>query len=171
MSSAEFSRRSRAGLVCSKKISISYLIILLFLVSAVNVCASDLIKPLLASAAPQTLDMAPSRPLSQPGTSGPQFGGGMDAVPLSSNMLRAWLPVIPNLQFGFNYLFGRNLSQTWWSADYVLPISITTADMVFAEAHANSANSASTGNFPFLNNFWKQGPADLQNRIDLSCGF
>ncbi len=170
MSSAEFSRRSRAGLVCSKKISISYLIILLFLVSAVNVCASDLIKPLLASAAPQTLDMAPSRPLSQPGTSGPQFGGGMDAVPLSSNMLRAWLPVIPNLQFGFNYLFGRNLSQTWWSADYVLPISITTADMVFAEAHANSANSASTGNFPFLNNFWKQGPAGLQNRIDLSLG-
>ncbi len=85
-------------------------------------------------------------------------------------MLRNWLPVIPNLQFGFNYLFGRNLSQTWWSADYVLPVSLTSSDIVFGEAHVDSASSASTGGFPFLNNFWQQGPAGLQNRIDLSFG-
>ncbi|MFA6223003.1 MAG: hypothetical protein WC647_11885 [Desulfomonilaceae bacterium] len=116
------------------------------------------------------VDLSPSKPTSLPGTSGPQFGGGVEAVPISSALVRNWLPVIPNLQFGFNYLFGRNLSQTWWSADYVLPVSLTSSDIVFGEAHVDSASSASTGGFPFLNNFWQQGPAGLQNRIDLSFG-
>jgi hypothetical protein len=116
------------------------------------------------------VDLSPSRPTSLPGTSGPQYGGGVEAVPISSALVRNWLPVIPNLQFGFNYLFGRNLSQTWWSADYVLPVSLTSSDIVFGEAHVDSASSASTGGFPFLNNFWQQGPAGLQNRIDLSFG-
>jgi hypothetical protein len=80
------------------------------------------------------------------------------------------MPTIPNLQFGFNYLFGRNLTQSWWSADYVLPMSLTRSDLVFGEAHVDSSNSASTGGFPFLNNLWQQGPAGLQNRIDLSFG-
>ncbi|MDR3605072.1 MAG: hypothetical protein P4L38_10615, partial [Syntrophaceae bacterium] len=57
-------------------------------------------------------DLAPSKPYSSPGTSGPQFGGSSDLVPFSSEMVRNWLPIIPNLQFGFNYLFGRNLSQS-----------------------------------------------------------
>ena len=115
-------------------------------------------------------DLAPSKPYAAPGTSGPQFGGSSDLVPFSSEMVRNWLPIIPNLQFGFNYLFGRNLSQSWWTADYVLPLSLTRSDIVFGEAHVDSANSASTGGFPFLNNFWQQGPAGLQNRIDLSFG-
>ncbi len=115
-------------------------------------------------------DLAASRPYSPPGSSGPQFGGSSETVPFSSEMVRNWLPIIPNLQFGFNYLFGRNLSQSWWSADYVLPLNLTRSDIVFGEAHVDSANSASTGGFPFLNNFWQQGPAGLQNRIDLSFG-
>ena len=102
-------------------------------------------------------DLAPSKPYSPPGSSGPQFGGSSETVPFSSEMVKNWLPIIPNLQFGFNYLFGRNLSQSWWSADYVLPVSLTRSDIVFGEAHLDSANSASTGDFPFLNNFWQQG--------------
>lgn len=94
-------------------------------------------------------DLAPSKPYAPPGTSGPQFGGSSDLVPFSSEMVRNWLPIIPNLQFGFNYLFGRNLSQSWWSADYLLPLNLTRSDIVFGEAHVDSANSASTGGFPF----------------------
>jgi hypothetical protein len=116
------------------------------------------------------VDLAPSRPYSQPGTAGPQYGGGSETVPFSSEWVRDWMPTIPNLQFGFNYLFGRNLRQTWWSADYVLPVSLTRNDILFGEAHADSSSSSSTGGFPFLNNFWQQGPAGLQNRIDLSFG-
>lgn len=170
MSSAEFSRRSRAGLVCSKKISVSYLIILLFLVSAVNVCASDLIKPLLASAAPQTLDMAPSRPLSQPGTSGPQFGGGSNVIPLSSDWVRDYLPQIPNLELGFLYTFGSNIRQTRWVADYVKPFEITRDNFIFAEAHAEYLNYQTTITLPFLDNFWNQGPPGAASRTDLSIG-
>ena len=118
----------------------------------------------------QSLDLAPSKPLSQPGFSGPQFVSGSEYIPLSSGMLNNWLPLIPNLQFGFNYLFGRNLRQSWWSADYVLPVSITKSDILFGEAHVDSASSSSTGGFPFLNNFWQQGSAGIQNRIDLSVG-
>jgi hypothetical protein len=80
------------------------------------------------------------------------------------------MPTIPNLQFGFNYLFGRNLRQTWWSVDYLLPVFITRNDILFGEAHADSSSSTSTGGFPFLNNFWKQGSAGGQDRIDLSFG-
>ncbi len=40
---------------------------------------------------------------------------------------------------------------------------LTRNDIVFGEAHVDSASSASKGGFPFLNNFWQQGPAGLQN--------
>ena len=116
------------------------------------------------------VDLAPSRPYSQPGTAGPQYGGGSETVPFSSDWVRNWMPTIPNLQFGFNYLFGKNLRQTWWSADYVLPVFITRNDILFGEAHADSSSSTSTGGFPFLNNFWQQGSAGPQNRTDLSFG-
>ena len=116
------------------------------------------------------VDLAPSRPYSRPGTAGPQYGGGSETVPFSSEWVRDWMPTIPNLQFGFNYLFGRNLRQTWWSVDYLLPVFITRNDILFGEAHADSSSSTSTGGFPFLNNFWQQGSAGPQNRIDLSFG-
>ena len=132
--------------------------------------AENLIRPIMPSLETQGFDLSPSTPLRQPGLSGPNFGGGSEYIPLSSGMLKNWLPVVPNLQFGFNYLFGRNLRQSWWSADYVLPVSITTSDIIFGEAHVDSANSSSTGGFPFLNNFWQQGSAGIQNRIDLSVG-
>ncbi len=170
MNSAVIASKNYSGLLCLKIALILLTITLLnqFHLSTGN--ANDLIKPILSSARPQALDLAPSRPLALPGASGPQFGGGSESIPFSSEMVKNLLPVIPNLQFGFNYLFGRNLSQSWWSADYLLPLTLSTSDIVFAEAHLDSSNSASTGGFPFLNNFWKQGPAGLQNRIDLSVG-
>ncbi len=161
------------GVVCQRlsNLLVYGLVLLTAFLSCGLVFAQDLntASPRLQSVA-LPADLAPSKPYLQPGSSGPRYGGGSETVPFSSEMLRNWLPVIPNLQFGFNYLFGRNLSQTWWSADYVLPVSLTSSDIVFGEAHVDSASSASTGGFPFLNNFWQQGPAGLQNRIDLSFG-
>jgi hypothetical protein len=161
------------GAICQRlsNLLVYGLVLLTVILSCGLTAAQDLnpATPRLQSVA-LPADLAPSKPYLQPGSSGPRYGGGSETVPFSSEMLRNWLPVIPNLQFGFNYLFGRNLSQTWWSADYVLPVSLTSSDIVFGEAHVDSASSASTGGFPFLNNFWQQGPAGLQNRIDLSFG-
>lgn len=163
-------RRNLRGLFYHKVLLIAVVIVLVIHCGLNASYAENLIRPILPSLENQFFDVSPSRPLSQPGSSGPQFGGGSEGIPFSSGMLKNWLPVVPNLQFGFNYLFGRNLRQSWWSADYVLPISITTSDIIFGEAHVDSANSSSTGGFPFLNNFWQQGSAGIQNRIDVSVG-
>ena len=147
------------------------ILMLLLVVFFSNTSVAQTVQPAYTQRTPAfPVDLAPSRPYSQPGTAGPQYGGGSETVPFSSDLLRNWMPTIPNLQFGFNYLFGRNLTQSWWSADNVLPMSLTRSDLVFGEAHVDSSNSASTGGFPFLNNLWQQGPAGLQNRIDLSFG-
>lgn len=163
-------RRNLRGLFFLRVLLIAVLIVLVIHCGLNASYAENLIRPILPSLENQVFDVSPSRPLGQPGSSGPQFVGGSENIPFSSGMLKNWLPVIPNLQFGFNYLFGRNLRQSWWSADYVLPISITTSDIIFGEAHVDSANSSSTGGFPFLNNFWQQGSAGIQNRIDVSFG-
>ncbi|MGC8657444.1 MAG: hypothetical protein ACP5U1_00045 [Desulfomonilaceae bacterium] len=138
--------------------------------STASVCAQTDEPAAATFKSPSVTDSGASRPYLLPGTSDPQFGGSSETIPFSSGMIRNWLPIIPNLQFGFNYLFGRNLTQSWWTADYVLPVNLTSSDIVFGEAHLDSANSASTGGFPFLNNFWQQGQVGLQNRIDLSLG-
>ena len=163
-------RRNLRGLFFLRVLLIAVFIVVIINYGLNSSHAENLIRPILPSQENQFFDVSPSRPLGQPGSSGPQFVGGSENIPFSSGMLKNWLPVIPNLQFGFNYLFGRNLRQSWWSADYVLPISITTSDIIFGEAHVDSANSSSTGGFPFLNNFWQQGSAGIQNRIDVSFG-
>ncbi len=170
MNSCASHRRTHIGVVWPKGLFLGFIILLLIHSSFNESSGQTLIRPFMSSDKPLGTDLAASKPLSLPGTSGPQFGGGSDNAALSSDWLRNWMPTIPNLQFSFNYLFGRNLRQSWWSADYTLPITLTTADMVFGEAHVNSANSSSTGGFPFLNNFWQQGSAGIQNRIDLSLG-
>ncbi|MCX5873088.1 MAG: hypothetical protein NTY51_07625, partial [Deltaproteobacteria bacterium] len=131
-----------------RSILICGFVLLTFLFSSVPSLAQGVNPVYRQSQSVVPVDLAPSKPHSLPGTSGPQFGGGSDTIPFSSEWVRDWLPTIPNLRFGFNYLFGKNLRQSWWSADYVLPVSLTRNDIVFGEAHADSASSSSTGGFP-----------------------
>jgi hypothetical protein len=96
---------------------------------------------------------------------------GSDTVPLSSGLFGAFLPRIPNLEFGFVYAIGPNLRAGRGTIDYVLPISPGNQSVVFGEAHAE------------FQDFWKSqkvssttGPGFVafttpaNNRTDLSFG-
>ena len=81
------------------------------------------------------LDLAPSNPLGLPGSSAPGAGGS-GSLYLSEGMLRGILPLIPNLQFGYLYDFGNNrVSSGRFTADYLLPFSLSRDSMIFGEAH------------------------------------
>ena len=79
-----------------------------------------------------------------PGLSDPSYDygypGGNDGIPVSSGMLAPLLPKIPNLQLGFLYYFGKNVRAGRFTADYVLPYSLSTDSVVFGEAHAEGWN-------------------------------
>jgi len=111
----------------------------------------------------------PSNPLGLPGSSytGPR---GEDNVSLSSGLFRDLFPKIPNLEFGFNYIFGSNLRQSRWSIDYLLPMGFGPDATLFAEAHGESVISKSSTWVPFLNNFWQLTAPGDQSRLDLSFG-
>jgi hypothetical protein len=111
----------------------------------------------------------PSNPLGLPGSSyaGPR---GEDNVSLSSGLFRDLFPKIPNLEFGFNYMFGSNLRQSRWSIDYLLPMGFGPDATLFAEAHGESVISKSSTWVPFLNNFWQLTAPGDQSRLDLSFG-
>ena len=52
-------------------------------------------------------------------------------------MLKGILPLIPNLQFGYLYNFGNNrVNSGRFTADYLLPLSLSPCSVVFGEAHA-----------------------------------
>ena len=111
----------------------------------------------------------PSNPLGLPGSSyaGPR---GEDNVSLSSGLFRDLFPKIPNLEFGFNYMFGSNLRQSRWSIDYLIPMGFGPDATLFAEAHGESVISKSSTWVPFLNNFWQLTAPGDQSRLDLSFG-
>lgn len=153
-----------------EKILLSLVLVLLVSFASKDLFAQQLIKPRLSSENQQGFDLSPSRPLAQPGTSGPQFGGGSSIVPFSSDWIRDQLPQIPNLEFAFLYTFGSNLRQTRWIVDYVKPFEIFNNNYVFAELHAEYLNYKSTIAVPFLDNFWSQGPPGSASRTDLSIG-
>lgn len=95
---------------------------------------------------------------------------GSQPIAVSDSWLGNWKPRIPNLEFGFSYLFGNNLRQSRWIADYLYPVTILGDDALFGEIHAESLNSDSRVPVPFLNNFWNQTPPGAINRSDLSVG-
>ena len=81
------------------------------------------------------LDLAPSNPLGLPGSFGPP--SGPQSLYVSDSMLRALMPLIPNLQFGYLYDFGNNRVSTGrFTADYLLPFSLSAYSEVFGEAHS-----------------------------------
>ncbi len=81
------------------------------------------------------LNLAPSNPLGLLGSS--SLGAGSSGpLYLSEGMLRGILPLIPNLQFGYLYDFGNNrVSSGRFTADYLLPFSLSPGSMIFGEAH------------------------------------
>jgi hypothetical protein len=93
-----------------------------------------------------------------------------ESVPISSGMMEAFLPKIPNLEWGFVYTFGKNLRQGLFSADYLLPVASDARTVMFVEAHANYLNYKTTVSLPFLNNFWRQGAPGTSDRFDFSIG-
>jgi len=102
------------------------------------------------------LDLAPSNPLGLPGSSAPGAGGS-GSLYLSEEMLRGILPLIPNLQFGYLYDFGNNrVSSGRFTADYLLPFSLSPDSMIFGEAHTE------------FQDFWKT--TSFNNRVDMSFG-
>lgn len=92
-----------------------------------------------------TLDLGPSNPLGRPTGVGPE---GSDSVYLNSEMFRDLLPVIPNLQGGFVFNFGRNVGQGRGIIDYVLPVGIGDS-VFFGEVHSE------------FQNFWKWSKSEV----------
>ncbi len=102
------------------------------------------------------LNLAPSNPLGLPGSSAPGAGGS-SSLYVSDGMLRGILPLIPNLQFGYLYDFGNNRVSTGrFTADYLLPFSLSPDSMIFGEAHTE------------FQDFWKT--RSFNNRVDMSFG-
>jgi hypothetical protein len=102
------------------------------------------------------LGIPPYNPLGFPG-SPMGLSGGSDSLYVSDGMLRGILPLIPNLQFGYLYNFGNNrVSSGRFTADYLLPISLSADSTLFGEAHTE------------FQDFWKT--SSFNNRVDLSFG-
>ena len=114
--------------------------------------------------------LTPSNPLGAPGSA---YGAqpGSDIIPLSSGMFTGILPRISNLELGFLYNFGNNVRMGRFSADYVLPFSLSCDSVIFGEAHGE------------WENFWKTPTVSVtsasgstittsgtSNRVDLSFG-
>jgi hypothetical protein len=102
------------------------------------------------------LDLAPSNPLASPGSS-VLGAGGSSSLYVSDGMLRSILPLIPNLQFGYLYDYGNDrVRQGRFTADYLLPFSLSPHSMIFGEAHTE------------FQDFWKT--TSINNRVDMSFG-
>jgi hypothetical protein len=63
-----------------------------------------------------------------------------DVIPLSSGMFAPWLPSISNLELGFLWTVGPNLSAGRGTLDYLLPIRSGDYSVIFGEAHAEFQN-------------------------------
>lgn len=99
---------------------------------------------------------AASHPLEMPGSDYRVSSG--NTLCLSSGMLRGLVPLIPNLEIGYLYSFGNNVSNGRLTIDYLLPLSIGSGFVVFGEAHGE------------FQDFWKKPPGGTSNRVDISLG-
>jgi hypothetical protein len=118
---------------------------------------------------PGGLDMAPSNPLGQPGSFGAPGGPGSFYV--SDATLRGIMPLIPNLQFGYLYDFGSKTVNTGrFTADYLLPFSVSTNSEVFGEAHSEFDSFWNTLKSTFTNGSTTTYENGFNNRVDLSFG-
>jgi subtilisin-like proprotein convertase family protein len=93
------------------------------------------------------LDLAPSNPFGMPGSTG-GLPGGSNSLSLNSGMFRGLLPVIPNLQAGYVFNFGRNVGQGRGIIDYIHPVG-TGDTVLFGEVHGE------------FQNFWKWSKTEV----------
>jgi hypothetical protein len=101
-------------------------------------------------------DLGPSNPLGLPGST-MGLPRGSESLYLSDGILRGILPLIPNLQFGYLYNFGNDrVSSGRFTADYLLPLSLSPDSMIFGEAHTE------------FQDFWKT--RSFNSRVDMSFG-
>jgi hypothetical protein len=82
----------------------------------------------------ERLDPAPSNPLVMPGTALGTPQGWSDSLFISSGMLTGLVPPVPNLDVGFTYTFGDEISTGSFNADYLYPRHIRDG-ILFAEGH------------------------------------
>ena len=116
------------------------------------------------------LDLAPSNPLGLPGSSGPGAGGS-GSLYLSEEMLRGILPLIPNLQFGYLYDFGNHKVSTGrFTADYLLPFSLSPDFMIFGEAHTEFQDFWKTLTSTSTSGTTLKTRSGFNNRVDMSFG-
>ncbi len=118
----------RFGVVCAALVCVLVTVITGF-VSAQGVPAASAVDGMSAG-------LAPSNPLAFPGGASPgRYGPG--PLALSDAMIPSFLrPAIPNLDIGFVYAFGKNLSTGRITGDYLLPRRGADGSVLFAEAHA-----------------------------------
>ena len=98
------------------------------------------------------LDLAPSNPLNMPTGVGQR---GSDSIYLNSGMFSDLLPLIPNLEVGYLYSFGKSLAAGRLTVDYFQPVSLGANSVVFGEAHGE------------FTDFWKTLPS-IWRRVDSS---
>jgi hypothetical protein len=77
---------------------------------------------------------------------------------VSNGMLQDLLPVIPNLQFGYFYNFGKDVSSGRATIDYTRPFHLSERSVVFGEAHTE------------ISDFWETFKGSTNNRVDVSLG-
>lgn len=82
----------------------------------------------------------------------------MQTIPISNTLFSGIIPPVPNLQIGYLYTFGKDLSTGRLLGDYLIPINMGTEDTVFAQAHIEAWN------------YWKTPAGYSQHRLDLSMG-
>jgi len=116
------------------------------------------------------LTLAPSNPLGLPGsTTG--LPRGSDSLYLSDGMLQGILPLIPNLQFGYLYNFGNNsVSSGRFTADYLLPISLSRDSTLFGEAHTEFQDFRNTTASASTSGTTTRTVSGFNNRTDMSFG-
>ncbi len=85
-------------------------------------------------------------------------------------MFQGILPPIPNLQFGYLYQFGNNVSAGRGTVDYLLPYSLNKNSVLFGEAHSEFQSFWKTLNSTFTNGTTTTTYSGFNNRVDVSLG-
>ena len=97
-------------------------------------------------------------------------GGSSGTIPITSGMFHGILPPIPNLQFGYLYQFGNNVSAGRGTVDYLLPYSLNKDSVLFGEAHSEFQNFWKPTSSVVPSAFTTTTTSGFNNRVDVSLG-
>jgi hypothetical protein len=103
------------------------------------------------------LNLAPSNPLGPPGST-EGIPPGPDSILVTPQLFQGILPLIPNLQAGYLYNFGKNIQTGRLTLDYLLPIRVGRDSAVFGEFHTE------------WQDLWRTVTRGANSRVDLSLG-